>query len=132
MTKVQNLSRRERQIMDVLYESREASAQQVMERLPDAPGYSSVRTLLRKLEEKGHITHREEALKYIYFPLVNSQEASVGAMRRLVRTFFGGSSGKAVNALLGLSVDELNTAELDALEQKIREARKSGRSRQGD
>jgi predicted transcriptional regulator len=110
--------------MDVLYEQGEATAQQVMENLPDAPGYSAVRALLRKLEDKGHIHHREEALKYVYFPLVDSKEASRNAITRLVRTFFEGSSGKAVNALLGMSMKDLSDEELDELEARIKKARK--------
>lgn len=123
MSKAIHLSRRERQIMDILYEHSEATAQQVMERLPSAPGYSAVRALLRKLEEKGHIKHREEALKYVYCPMVDSQEASKNAIQRLVRTFFKGSSGQAVNALLGMSMQDLSDQELDELEQKIKQAR---------
>ena len=123
MSKAQNLSRRERQIMDVLYQNREATAQQVMEQLPEAPGYSAVRTLLRKLEEKGHVAHREQGLKYVYYPLVDSRKAGENAMQRLVSTFFGGSSSRAVNAMLGMSLDDLSDEELAALESRIRDAR---------
>jgi predicted transcriptional regulator len=125
--KANYVSRRERQILDVLYELKEASVQQVLEKLADPPGYSSVRALMRKLEEKGHIAHKEQGAKYVYYPLVDSGEASRNAIQRLVRTFFDGSKGNAVNAMLGMSMKDLSDEDLDALETKIKEARNNKR-----
>ncbi|MEX1197375.1 MAG: BlaI/MecI/CopY family transcriptional regulator [Pseudohongiellaceae bacterium] len=115
------LSRRERQIMNVLYRLEQASAKEVMENLEDAPSYSSVRTLLGKLEEKGHIDHRESGLKYVYFPLVARREASRSALSNVVRTFFRGSPVMAVNSLLDMSLEDLSRSELDELSRMIEE-----------
>lgn len=123
MTKAIHLSRRERQIMDILYELGEASASRVLEKLPDPPSYSAVRALLRKLEEKGHITHREQGARYVYYPLQDREGAGRSAISRLVRTFFDGSALQAVNSLLGMSLEQLSPGELDELERMIREAR---------
>ncbi|MEX2130413.1 MAG: BlaI/MecI/CopY family transcriptional regulator [Pseudohongiellaceae bacterium] len=124
MTKPDQLSRRERQIMDVLYRLEQASAKEVMENMEDAPSYSSVRTLLGKLVEKGHIEHRESGLKYVYFPLVERQEASQSALSNVIKTFFGDSHYLAVNSLLDMSINSLSDAELERLNQLIK-ARKS-------
>lgn len=113
--------------MDILYELEEATAQQVLDRISDPPSYSSIRTLLRKLEEKQHINHREESLKYVYFPLVERQEASRNAIDRLVRTFFSGSPGRAANALLDMSAEDLSEGELEALEKLIHSAKQNSR-----
>src|SRR5579871_1013602 len=94
------LSRRERQIMDVLYQRESATAAEVMESLPDPPGYSAVRALLRILEQKGHIRHEERAGKYVFMPTVRRQQAKRSALRHLVQTFFDGSAEDAVAALL--------------------------------
>lgn len=115
------LSRRERQIMDVLYRLEKASAKDVMENLEDAPSYSSVRTLLGKLEEKGHVDHVESGLKYVYFPLVARKEASRSALSNVVRTFFRGSPVMAVNSLLDMSLEDLSESELDELHRMIQE-----------
>ncbi len=119
MTQPDQLSRRERQIMDVLYRLEQASAKEVMENMQDAPSYSSVRTLLGKLVEKGHIEHRESGLKYVYFPLVERQEASQSALSNVVKTFFGDSHYLAVNSLLDMSINDLSDAELERLNQLI-------------
>ena len=113
------LSRRERQIMNVLYRLEKASAKEVMENLDDAPSYSSVRTLLGKLEEKGHIDHHESGLKYVYFPLVARKEASRSALSSVVKTFFRGSPVMAVNSLLDMSLEDLSPSELDELQRLI-------------
>src|SRR5512134_3454517 len=84
-----SLSRRERQIMDVLYASGRASAAEVLEAMPDPPSYSSVRALLRVLEEKGHVVHEQDGARYIYAPAVPGEEVRESALRRLVQTFFG-------------------------------------------
>ncbi|MDC0598684.1 BlaI/MecI/CopY family transcriptional regulator [Gammaproteobacteria bacterium] len=123
MSKAIDLSRRERQIMDIIYELGEATAQQVMEKLPDPPSYSAVRAMLRKLEDKGHLAHKEMGAKYAFYPLVEHDQASKNAITRLVRTFFDGSATQAVNALLGMSMSELPKAELEEIETMIRAAK---------
>ena len=125
MSKAIHLSRRERQIMDIVYELGEASAQQVMDRLPEPPSYSAVRAMLRKLEEKEHIAHKETGAKYVFYPLVKHGQASKNAISRLVKTFFDGSTGLAVNALLGMSLKDIPEHELDEIEELIRKAKKS-------
>lgn len=124
------LSRRERQIMDVLFEHGEATAAEVRERIPDAPGYSAVRALLRRLEDKGHVSHREDGPRYVFAPVVAKSAAREGAARRLLRTFFGGSVPDAVAGLLGAGDAPPTDAELDAIEDLLREARaRRGRGR---
>lgn len=127
MTKASQLSRRERQIMDIIYRMEEATAKDVMENLPDAPSYSSVRTLLRKLVEKGHISHRESGLKYVYFPLVARQAASRTALSGIVKTFFSGSTFLAVNSLLDSS--DISDEELDRLNKLIQARKSSGKNK---
>lgn len=122
-SKASNLSRRERQLMDILFELGEATVQQVLDKVPEPPSYSTIRTLLRKLEEKGHVEHREQALKYVYSPLMERDEASQNAIQRLVRTFFAGSPGRAANALLDMSMKDISPAELEELEQMIQAAK---------
>src|SRR5436190_10741817 len=95
-----NLSRRERQIMDVLYRLGRATAAEVREQMPDPPGYSAVRAMLRVLEEKGHIRHEEEALRYVFAPTASRAQATRSALAHLVDTFFEGSTERAVAALL--------------------------------
>jgi len=121
------LSRRERQIMDVLYRKESATAAEVMENLPDPPGYSAVRALLRILEQKGHIRHEEKAGKYVFMPTMRRETAKRSALRHLVQTFFGGSAEDAVAALLDSSSSKLSEPELDRLQQLIDKARKGGR-----
>lgn len=127
MTTVPQLSRRERQLMDAIYRLEEASAKQVMEQIADAPSYSSVRTLLRKLEEKGHLGHKEAGLKYVYYPLVERKAASRTALSGVVRTFFGNSPLQAVNSLLDMSLDEISDEELERLNQMIQEKKRQKR-----
>lgn len=121
------LSRREREIMDVLYHLGEATAQDVRQRMPDPPSYSGVRGLLRVLEEKGHVTHRAAGAKYVYRPTVPRAQASATALRQVLRTFFDGSAASAVAALLDLSADELTAEEYEQLQQMIEHARKEGK-----
>src|SRR5690348_15839221 len=107
-----NLSRRERQIMDILYTRGRATAAEIHEALPDRPTYSAVRAKLRVLEEKGHIRHEEEALRYVYLPTVAREAARRSELRRLIATFFEGSVEQAVTALLDLSATKLDQREL--------------------
>jgi predicted transcriptional regulator len=121
------LSRRERQIMDILYRRGRASAAEVMEELPGEPSYSTVRTQLRVLEEKGHVHHEEQGLRYVYVPEVPRHAARKSALRHLVDTFFDGSTEKAVAALLGGEGSRLGDDELDRLADIIAKARKEER-----
>ena len=123
MSKAINLSRRERQIMDILYELGEATAQDVMQRLPDPPSYSAVRAMLRKLEDKRHIQHKEVGAKYVFYPVVNHEQASRNAISRLVKTFYDGSAAQAVNALLGMSFEDISKEELEQIESMIAAAK---------
>ena len=129
MTKASKLSRRERQMMDIIYRLGEATAKDVMENLEDPPSYSSVRTLLRKLVEKGHVDHRESGLKYVYYPLVERKAASKSALSNLVKTFFSGSPLQAVNSLLDLDSNEISDEELEHLQALITEKKKANKKR---
>jgi len=120
------LSRRERQIMDILYRAGRATAAEVREALPDAPSYSGVRALLRVLEEKGHVTHAAEGARYVYRPTVPRTRAGSQALRKLVDTFFDGSPGLAAAALLD-QTDALSGEEVERLQDLIRRARGEGR-----
>ena len=127
MTSHPNLSRRERQIMDVLYHKGSATAAEVLERLPEPPSYSAVRALLRILEQKGHIRHEESEGRYVFMPIVPRDKAKRSAIRHLVQTFFNGSSEEAVAALLDSSAPKLSDSELDRLQELIDRARKGGK-----
>ncbi len=120
------LSRRERQIMDILYRRGRATAAEVMEDLPGEPSDSTVRTQLRILEHKGHVRHEEEGLRYVYSAAVPRHSARRSALRHLVDTFFDGSAEKVVTALLGGEASRLTQSELDRIEALIRKARKDG------
>jgi predicted transcriptional regulator len=122
-----SLSRRERQIMDVLYARGRASAAEVLEAMPDPPSYSAVRALLRVLEEKGHVVHEQDGARYIYAPSVPREEVRESALRRLVQTFFGGSAEQAVAALIDISREELDDEQLGRMSRMIARARKEGR-----
>jgi predicted transcriptional regulator len=121
------LSRRERQIMDVVYRLGKATVTDVLERLPDPPSYSAVRALMRILEEKGHLSHEQDGPRYVYLPTVPRDAAQATALSHLVRTFFGGSAEAAVAALLELPENGLSNGELDRLSRLIEEARGQGR-----
>ena len=108
-------SRRERQIMDVIYRLGQATAATVMSNLPDPPSYSAVRALLRVLEEKGHVKHVQDGPRYVYLPTVPRERARESALQQLVRTFFGGSTEQAVAALLDMSASHLSDDELERL-----------------
>ena len=118
-----HLSRRERQIMDIVYELNEASAKEIMTKLPEPPSYSAVRAMLSKLETKGHLKHRESELKYVYSPTIDQRDARKSAILRLLKTFFDGSVSQAMNALIDLSSDEISEQELDELENLIEQAK---------
>lgn len=122
-----DLSRRERQIMDILYSRSRASVAEVLEDLPDPPSYSAVRAMLRILEGKGHLEHDQEGPRYLYRPTLPRSKAQKSAMERIVRTFFDGSAERAVAALLDLSASELSDQELGRLAELIEQAKKEGR-----
>jgi len=119
-----NLSRRERQIMDILYQRGRASASEIHQALPDAPTYSAVRAKLRVLEEKGHVRHEEESLRYVYLPTMARDTARRSALRHLVSTFFEGSAEEAIAALLDLSSADLTAADLDRIQSIVDQARR--------
>ena len=118
-----NLTRRERQIMDIVYRRGQATVSEVLDELPEAPTYSAVRAMLRKLEEKGHLQHDAHGARYVYEPTMPREEAREGALERLVRTFFDDSPSKTVAALLDLKSEALTEAELDDLARLIEDAR---------
>jgi BlaI family penicillinase repressor len=118
------LSRRERQIMDILYRCAKASASEVREAMEDAPGYSAVRAMLRVLEEKGHIRHQAEGLKYVYLPVVAREKAKRSAVKHLLDTFFAGSPEQIVAALLDVSATRLTREELDRMSEMIEKAKR--------
>ena len=118
------LSRRERQIMDILYRRGRATANEVMADLPGDPSYSTVRTQLRVLESKGHVRHDEEGLRYVYLPAVARHAARRSALRHLVDTFFEGSTEKAVAALLDVSKTSLSDNELERISRLIEQAKR--------
>jgi predicted transcriptional regulator len=120
------LTRRERQIMDVLYKLERATAAEVLESLADRPSYSTIRAQLRVLEEKGHVRHEEQGLRYVYIPTLARHAARRSALRHLVDTFFEGSSEQVVAALLGGEVSRIRPEELDRLAGMIEKARKKG------
>jgi predicted transcriptional regulator len=121
------LSRREREIMDVIYRRGRATAADVHAEIPDPPGYSAVRALLRVLESKGHLRHVADGPRYVYSPTVPRERARDSALRQLVGTFFDGSTEAAVAALLDLSAAKLSDAELNRLAGLIAVAKKEGR-----
>jgi predicted transcriptional regulator len=123
----ETLSRRERQVMDILYRRGEATVAEVMADLTHPPTYSAVRSILRILAQKRLITHREDGPRYVYLPAVNPDRARDEALLHLVRTFFEGRTEHAVTALLRMSDAELTPAELGGLRERIRKARHSGR-----
>lgn len=122
--KLHALTRRERQIMDVLYRLERASVGEVLARLDGKPNYSTVRAQLRVLEEKGHVRHEEDGLRYVYVPSVPRELARRSALRNLVETFFEGSTEKAVAALLGGEVSRISSEELERLASLITKSQK--------
>ena len=122
------LSRRERQIMDILFRLGRAAASVVREELPGDPSSSTVRTQLRILEKKGHVRHEEEGLRYVYRPVTPRRAARRSALRHLVETFFDGSAEQAVAALLGGEARRLTEPELDRIARIVSDARAAQRS----
>src|SRR4051794_26115348 len=120
------LTRRERQIMDVLYRRGRATAADVMADLPGEPNYSTVRTQLRVLEDKGHVVHEEEGLRYVYAPAVPRHAARKSALKHLVETFFDGSAEQVVAAVLGGEASRLSDEDLERISELIEKARKDG------
>lgn len=121
------LSRRERQIMDILYRLGSATAAEVQEHLPEAPSYSAVRALLRILEDKGHLKHEYDGPRYIYAPIVSRPVAQKSALKQIVRTFFDGSASQAVAALLDMSAKDLSASELERLSKMVEQAKREGK-----
>ena len=122
-----NLSRRERQIMDIIYKRAQATAFEVMENLPSPPSYSAVRAMLRLLEEKGYLKHQMDGLRYVYLPTVSREKARQSALKQMLQTFFDDSTEDAVATLLDISRSKLSDSDLDKLSRLIEEARKEGR-----
>src|SRR5262249_23107734 len=120
-----DLSRRERQIMEIVYRDERVTAGELCERIPDPPSYSAVRALLRILEGKGHLRHQHEGTRYVYLPTMPKETARRSALKSLVETFFEGSTEKVVAALLGR--EEISELELARLSRLIGQARKEGR-----
>ena len=121
------LSRRERQIMDILYRRGRASAAEVHRSMPDPPSYSAVRAMLRVLEEKKHIRHEEKDLRYVFIPVVPREKARRSAVTHMLETFFDGSAEQAVATLLDVSSGDLSEEDFDRLTALIEKARKEGR-----
>jgi predicted transcriptional regulator len=121
------LSRRERQIMDLLFQQGAATAAEVRDGIPDAPSYSAVRALLRTLEEKGFVSHREDGPRYVYAPTLARDAARRSALRHLVQTFFDGSASQAMAALMDLSDRTLSREELDRLAHLVEQSKEEGR-----
>jgi len=121
------LSRREREIMDILYQRGKSSATDVREAMPKAPSYSAVRAMLRVLEEKGHVRHQAEGLKYVYLPTVTRERAKRSAVKHLLDTFFHDSPEQVVAALLDVSSTRMTREELNRMAEMIDKAKKEGR-----
>ena len=122
-----NLSRRERQIMDIIYQLGQATAAEVLENLPDPPSYSAVRAMLKILEDKGHLRHKQQGPRYVFLPKVSREKAKRSAVQHLLQTFFDGSAESAVATLLDVSRSDLSNADLDRLNSLISQAKKEGR-----
>jgi predicted transcriptional regulator len=121
-----DLSRRERQIVDILYSHGRATAAEVQAALPDPPSYSAVRAMLRILEEKGHVRHEQDGPRYVYVPTLARDNAKRSALRHMLQTFFDGSAEQAISALLDDSSTRLSDRELDRLARTIQQARRTG------
>ena len=124
---LRGLSRRERQIMDLLFQRGKASVGEVMDGIPDPPGYSAVRATLRTLEQKGRVTHEEDGRAYIYRPTLRRDAARKSALTHVLKTFFDNSAEQAVAALLELKGPRLSDAQLERVSQLIENAKKEGR-----
>jgi len=120
------LGRRERQIMEIIYRRGRANAAEVLADIPDPPTYTAVRGMLRLLESKGHLRHEQEGARYVYFPTADPDRIGKSAVRHLVRTFFDNSASSAVAAMVGLYEEHLSDSDLDNLEKLIVKARSKG------
>ncbi|HET7221175.1 MAG TPA: BlaI/MecI/CopY family transcriptional regulator [Vicinamibacterales bacterium] len=120
------LSRRERQILDILYSHGRSTAAEVQSALPEPPSYSAVRAMLRILEEKGHVRHEQDGPRYVYLPTVARDNAKRSALKHVLRTFFDGSAEQAISALLDDASTKMSDVELDRLARMINDARRSG------
>lgn len=127
MTAMAGLSRRERQIMEILYRRGKAGASEVRDCMDDAPSYSAVRAMLRVLEEKGHIRHEAAGLKYVYAPVMAREKAKRSALKHLLDTFFNDAPDQVVAALLDVSSKKLKREDLDRMSEMIERVRKEGR-----
>jgi len=121
------LGRRERQIMDVVYRLARASVTEVRENLPDPPTYSAVRAMLGFLEDKGYLRHEREGMKYVYLPTVDAKQARRSALQHMVKTFFNGSAAQAAAALIEMNDTQLSADEIKRLSELIKKARQEGR-----
>lgn len=121
-----DLSRRERQIVDILYANGRATAAEVQAALPEPPSYSAVRAMLRILEDKGHVRHEQDGPRYVYVPTVARDNAKRSALRHVLQTFFDGSAEQAISALLDDRAAQLSDRELDRLAELIKQARHTG------
>src|SRR5215213_60383 len=121
------LTRRERQIMDILYRDGEGTVGDVMAQMPDPPSYSAVRATMNVLEEKGHVRHRQDGPRYVYLPAVPRDRASRAALNHLLQTFFDGSAERAVVALLQMTDSKLSSTDVERLAAEVRKARQEGR-----
>ncbi len=122
-----HLSRRERQIMDAVYRLGQATAAEVLENMPEPPGYSAVRAMLRLLEEKGYLRHDQDGPRYVYLPTLSRDKARQSALKQLVQTFFDNSTEQTVAALLDMTKAKMSDEELERLSRLIEKARKEGR-----
>ena len=125
---IAGLSRRERQILDILYSRGRATAAEIQAALPDPPSNSATRALLRILEDKGHIRHESDGPRYVFLPRVSRQKARAAALKHMLATFFDGSAAEAAAALLDGSAAKLSTQELDQLQARIERTRKEKQS----
>ena len=127
MTRTEQLSRREREMMHIIFRAGKASASEVLDAMDDPPSYSAVRATLRVLEQKGHLKHQHDGTRYVYTPTVNRDKARNSALDQLLATFFEGSVANVVATLIEKSKDRLTPDELDRLSRLIAQARKEGR-----
>lgn len=127
MSKTEVLSRREREMMNIIFRTGKATAGEVMEEMSDPPSYSAVRATLRVLERKGHLKHQHDGTKYVYLPTMNRDKARLSALDQVLNTFFEGSAANVVATLIETSKDEMSSEELDRLSDLIAQARKEGR-----
>lgn len=125
--KLNKLSRRERQIMNIVFQQKEVSAQDIWKKLPDPPGYSAVRAMLARLVNKQILEFRQDGPRYLYFPAIDTEDAKNDALSGLLRTFFNNSPAAAVNALLGMERENMSPEELEKISAMIEQAKKEGR-----